>query len=131
MATATEVAMATSQVMSVAQPPMFPGLLAFSESYAQIHGPLALIVCSFGLVCNVANIIVLTQPSMTSQTNVLLVGIAVANLLTMATYLPFSWHFYVMRDITIPDMHATRSRNWSYFLLFQVSCYNWFTFIFS
>lgn len=103
----------------------FPLLQEFGESYAHVHGPLALAVCSFGLVCNVVNVIVLTRPSMTSQTNVLLVWIAVANLLTMATYLPFSWHFYVSRDFSIPEMHATRSKAWIYFLLFQVSRCLW------
>lgn len=63
----------------------------FHHNYRLIHGWVSAITCLFGIPCNLLNIIVLTQPNMIkSPTNLILSGLAVADLLTMVTYLPWS-----------------------------------------
>jgi hypothetical protein len=49
-------------------------------------------------MANMANIIVLTRKNMINPTNTILMWLAVADLLTMVSYLPFSIHFYIMKD---------------------------------
>ena len=91
----------------------------FSNSYRPIHGWLSTFVCLFGIPSNLLNIIVLTRPNMvcfflliffysklnlkqffcfkiTSPTNLILSGLAVSDLLTMITYLPFSIYYYII-----------------------------------
>jgi hypothetical protein len=63
----------------------------FSYSYRLWHGWVSAITCLFGIPCNLLNIIVLTQPNMVkSPTNLILSGMAFADLLTMVAYLPWS-----------------------------------------
>ncbi len=72
-------------------------LLRFSKSYSQYHGWTSAITCLFGIPCNLLNIIVLTQPNMIkSPTNLILVGLAITDLLTMVLYLPTSIYFYII-----------------------------------
>lgn len=71
-------------------------LSEFSDWYRQYHGYLAVIVCVFGIIANVLNIIVLTRRNMITATNCILTGLAVSDGLTMAAYLPFAMHFYVL-----------------------------------
>jgi hypothetical protein len=61
----------------------------------QIHGYVSLVVCLFGSVANILNIVVLTRREMTSPTNALLTGLAVADLLVMLEYIPFACHTYM------------------------------------
>ncbi|XP_076461655.1 G-protein coupled receptor dmsr-1-like [Babylonia areolata] len=96
------------------------GLWAFSGSYSAVHGYVSTAVCLFGLMSNTANIIVLTRKNMISSTNTILMWLAVADLLTMMSYLPFAIHFYIMRDESLPIFH-TRSFGWIIFLLFHAS----------
>lgn len=73
-------------------------LQTFQQWYAHVHGYVATVVCTWGVMANMANIVVLTRRSMLSPTNFILTGLAVADLLTMSTYIPFALHFYVMKD---------------------------------
>ena len=84
-----------------ASPPSYtyPGagaLVAFHESYKNWHGYIATVVCIFGIVANVLNIVVLTRRNMISATNCILTWLAVSDGLTMAAYLPFALRFYVL-----------------------------------
>lgn len=75
-------------------------LAAFHDLYQDYHGYLASVVCVFGIVANAANIVVLTRRNMISATNCILTALAVADGLTMAAYLPFALHFYVLYGTT-------------------------------
>lgn len=68
---------------------------SFAKSYEQIHGTLSLFVCFFGSVANVLNICVLTTKEMRSPTNLILTGLAVADLLVMLEYIPFIYNRYI------------------------------------
>jgi len=91
--------------------PKYPGLQEFSSRYADIHGYVAAVVCIFGVIANLANIVVLTRRKMITPTNVILTWLAVADLLTMAIFLPFCLHFYVLRDRRLP-FPSTTSIGW-------------------
>ena len=71
------------------------GLLSFSEWYKDYHGYLAAVVCAFGILANILNIVVLTRKNMISATNCILTGLAISDGLTMVAYLPFALRFYV------------------------------------
>ena len=91
--------------------PKYPGLQEFSRRFADIHGYIAAVVCIWGIVANLANIVVLTRRKMISPTNAILTWLAVADLLTMSIFLPFCLHFYVLRDRRLP-FPSTQSTGW-------------------
>lgn len=64
----------------------------FGRSYAKIHGHFSLFVCCFGFLANVCNICVLTRPEMRTPTNLILTGLAVADLLVILDYIPLSYY---------------------------------------
>nr|XP_023028575.1 sex peptide receptor-like [Leptinotarsa decemlineata] len=72
----------------------FCNLLTVEKNYREVHGPLSVIVCVFGSVANILNICVLTTKEMRWPTNFILTGLAVADLLVMLEYIPFSFHRY-------------------------------------
>lgn len=94
-----------------------PGLADFSTGYRRIHGYVSLVVCLFGSVANSLNIAVLTRREMTSPTNALLTGLAVADLLVMLEYIPFASHMYMPQG----NRPATDqfSYAWTTFVLFH------------
>ena len=71
-------------------------LQVFNTWYKEIHGFLAVIVCVFGIIANILNIVVLTRKNMISATNCILTGLAVSDGLTMVAYLPFALRFYCL-----------------------------------
>ena len=101
----------SSQAAADAYVAKYPGLQEFSRRYADIHGYIAAVVCIFGVIANLGNIVVLTRRKMISPTNLILTWLAVADLLTMAIFLPFDLHFYVLRDRRLP-FPSTRSVGW-------------------
>ena len=68
---------------------------AFSDLYRSVHGYLALGTCVFGLLTNLISIAVLTRQTMSSPTNAILAGLAIADIMVMVVYLPFALHYYV------------------------------------
>ncbi|VVC99252.1 unnamed protein product [Leptidea sinapis] len=72
-----------------------PAGLEFQRAYARIHGYIALIICVLGSIANSVNIAVLSRKEMTSTTNSILTALAVADLLVMLDYIPFSLHTYI------------------------------------
>ncbi|KAF8782904.1 Sex peptide receptor like protein [Argiope bruennichi] len=91
-------------------------LTIFRNSYGSIHGYLSLIVCMFGITANVLNIIVLTRKNMVSPTNAILTGLAVADMLVMFSYLPFTFHNYIRTDLSEKEKF---SYGWAIFTLFH------------
>ncbi|KAF7266122.1 hypothetical protein GWI33_020494 [Rhynchophorus ferrugineus] len=65
----------------------------FRRSYKEnVHGYLSLTVCVFGSIANIFNICVLRTKQMKSPTNLILTGLAIADLLVMLQYIPFTLH---------------------------------------
>ncbi|KAF7258672.1 hypothetical protein EG68_03956 [Paragonimus skrjabini miyazakii] len=88
-------------------------LEGFGVAFGRLHGTLSMFVCAFGVSTNIANIIVLTRPSMsTSATNHLLIWLAVADLITMFIYLPSLYHFYIVRPNPIESTIFSPSKPW-------------------
>ncbi|GFO20094.1 FMRFamide receptor [Plakobranchus ocellatus] len=98
------------------------GLTEFAINYGSMHGYIAIAVCCFGILSNSANIIVLTRKNMASSTNTLLLWLAVSDLLTMLSYLPFAIHFYIMEPADPMRMpFSSPDFAWIIFLLFHAN----------
>ena len=64
-----------------------------------MHGYLAVTVCILGTFFNMINILVLTHKDMRSNPiNLLLTGMAVADMMVMLEYIPFALHMYLFQD---------------------------------
>lgn len=100
--------------------PQDSSLHDFAREYAKYHGHLSAIVCVFGLLANLANIVVLTRKNMHSSINMILTWLAVADLCTMLSYFPVAVHFYILKDPNL-DVLKTRNYNWIEFLMFHSS----------
>lgn len=92
------------------------GWTVFRESYQPVHGCMSLVVCVFGSVANVINMVVLTRRSMVSPTNAILTGLAVTDLLVMVEYIPYTMHQYVWKWSSLT---ARFSWGWAVFILFH------------
>ena len=67
--------------------------------YEPVHGYLAVTVCILGTFFNMINILVLTHKDMRSNPiNLLLTGMAVADMMVMVEYIPFALHMYLFQD---------------------------------
>ncbi|OWF46712.1 sex peptide receptor-like [Mizuhopecten yessoensis] len=75
------------------------GLLAYACFIFSIHGYASLIICCFGVPTNIVNIVILTRKNLRSPINCILAGIAIADVLTMLCYMPYSIHFYIMHGL--------------------------------
>nr|KAG5696468.1 hypothetical protein BaRGS_021005 [Batillaria attramentaria] len=111
---------------STTQPPTPSAIEQFGQSYQKIHGYFSLVVCVFGIVSNVLNIIVLTRKHMRSPTNFILTALAIADMLTMSTYPIMACYLYIF---TSPECYTVQhSAGWMYFILFHnlfiVTCHN-------
>ena len=84
----------------------------------QVHGYVSLVVCIFGSVANSLNIAVLTRREMSSPTNALLTGLAVADLLVMLEYIPFAIHMYIPLS-TSRSITERYSYPWTAFVFFH------------
>ncbi|KAJ8889814.1 hypothetical protein PR048_009318 [Dryococelus australis] len=87
-------------------------MVAFSEAYRPVHVYVSLLVCVFGSVANTLNIAVLTRREMSSPTNAILTGLAVADLLVMLEYVPFAGY-------TLLPYEQRLSYGWAIFVLFH------------
>lgn len=92
-------------------------LQRFHRSYASIHGYISLVVCLVGVVCNFFIVVVLTRRSMVNSTNLILTALAVSDVLTMASYIPFALQFYVLHSNYPSPRRNTRP--WAGYILFH------------
>ncbi|XP_071566171.1 G-protein coupled receptor dmsr-1 [Temnothorax nylanderi] len=90
-------------------------LESFHDWYTQVHGWASLLVCIFGSIANVLNIAVLTRREMQSPTNMILTGLAVADLLVMIEYIPYAIHMYLYQR----SRKDTFTYGWTIFVLFH------------
>ncbi|XP_048746340.2 G-protein coupled receptor dmsr-1-like [Ostrea edulis] len=98
----------------------YQSLTEFYKRYAEYHGYISVFVCTFGIISNLANIVVLTRKNMVTSVNMILTWLAVADTLKMLDYLPFVTKFYILKD---PDLQYFQTRSYSaiIFLLFHAS----------
>ncbi|XP_071550329.1 G-protein coupled receptor dmsr-1-like [Panulirus ornatus] len=89
---------------------------SFRHRYQALHGCMSLVVCVFGSVANVINMVVLTRRSMVSPTNAILTGLAVTDLLVMVEYIPYTMHQYVWQGRSLASQY---SWGWAVFVLFH------------
>lgn len=93
-------------------------LKRFHKWYAGVHGYASIVVCTFGIICNIMNIVVLTQKNMITSTNYILTSLAIADMFTMVSYLPYAIYFYCL---TIPDYSYHHPFGWIVYLLFNTN----------
>ncbi|XP_040569528.1 G-protein coupled receptor dmsr-1 [Lepeophtheirus salmonis] len=80
-------------ILTSYEPEAICNLQEFYKGYREIHGWLSLCVCIFGTIANILNIVVLTRKEMNgSPINLILTGIAIADMLVMIEYIPFTLH---------------------------------------
>lgn len=91
-------------------------MTSLSNYYSPIHGYLSLLVCQFGSVANVINVIVLSRREMRSPTNAILTGLAVADLLVMIDYIPYACHMFLTTGRSDVEKF---SYGWTTFVLFH------------
>lgn len=74
------------------QPRPFFGDLNYNifDIYAPIHGYLSIMICIMGIIANGINITILTRKELRSPTNILLMGVAVADLMVMIEYISYA-----------------------------------------
>uniref|UniRef100_T1J538 G-protein coupled receptors family 1 profile domain-containing protein n=1 Tax=Strigamia maritima TaxID=126957 RepID=T1J538_STRMM len=89
----------------------------FHTGFKVFHGYFSIIVCLFGIITNILNIIVLTRKDMISPTNAILTGLAVADMLVMLDYLPFSVHTYILIKYETHEEHF--AYHWTLLILFH------------
>ena len=94
--------------------PILLSILSFAKTYSLCHGYISLVVCIIGVLLNSFNIVVLTRKQLISPTNYFLTALAIADLLTMLSYIPISIHFYIQHP-----PHNTYK--WVLFLFLQVN----------
>ncbi|XP_058829382.1 G-protein coupled receptor dmsr-1-like [Topomyia yanbarensis] len=92
------------------------GLDDFHTSYSNIHGIVCLLVCIFGSIANILNIMVLTRREMRSPTNAILTGLAIADLLVMLDYLPYAVY---MSPYTKFSREERLTYSWSWYVIFH------------
>ncbi|XP_066148665.1 G-protein coupled receptor dmsr-1-like isoform X2 [Euwallacea fornicatus] len=89
----------------------------FGKQYRDyVHGYLSISVCLFGSLANIFNICVLRTKNMRSPTNCILTGLALADLLVMLQYVPFTIH----RNMAPHPLHYTHfNYSWAVFYKFH------------
>ena len=105
-----------SQTLGGTFPATHTPLQQFSASYQGIHGYVSIVVCIFGIVSNVMNIVVLTRKNMITSTNYILTALALADMLTMTSYLPNALYFYC---ISAPEPTQNHPKYMIIYLLFH------------
>lgn len=92
-----------------------PGAIDFNQAYSRLHGYIALVICIVGSATNSINIAVLSRREMTSSTNSILTGLAVADLLVMLEYIPYALHM----NIKIGPQVNKNTYAWACFVYFH------------
>ncbi|XP_050681461.1 G-protein coupled receptor dmsr-1-like isoform X2 [Leptidea sinapis] len=86
------------------------------DTYNGIHGYVALIVCTIGVIANTMNVAVLTRRDMAAAPiNRLLKWLAVADVFVMLEYVPFSIYKYMVLPETLDFSYS-----WAVYLLFHM-----------
>lgn len=113
----------TLEIEAMANDSGYPNsrLRAFSRRYADIHGYVSLCVCLFGIVTNLFNVSVLTRKQMKTPVNQILTWLAISDIMTMLSYIPFVVHFYCQFPQHGSKLHERNSHAWMSFLIFHIN----------
>ncbi|XP_060565265.1 G-protein coupled receptor dmsr-1-like [Ruditapes philippinarum] len=92
----------------------------FSMRYSKWHGYISLLICALGIPLNILNIIVLTRSKMRTAINFILTCIAICDMTTMLSYVPFAVHFYCQYSANsiLPEKNSLQ---WMNFLLVHLN----------
>lgn len=91
-------------------------LQTLSSMYGDWHGYITLTICAIGIPLNLVNITVLTRKNMQTPINCILTWLAVSDIATMISYVPFAVHFYIEHSSN--SMSAEKnSLGWMKFLV--------------
>jgi hypothetical protein len=90
-----------------------PWLTELGAWYGGVHGFSSLIVCFFGCVMNLLNLVVLTRKGMHNPTNAILTGLAFADLLNDLEYMPFALSMKLLARPGFPP----KTYSWALFVL--------------
>ncbi|XP_045162038.2 G-protein coupled receptor dmsr-1-like [Mercenaria mercenaria] len=91
-------------------------LESFSMWYGKVHGYISIVICAMGIILNIINIVVLTRKTMQTPINSILTWLAVFDIATMISYVPFAYHFYCQYS-TLYISSDKNSKPWMIFLL--------------
>uniref|UniRef100_A0A1B0BG75 G-protein coupled receptors family 1 profile domain-containing protein n=1 Tax=Glossina palpalis gambiensis TaxID=67801 RepID=A0A1B0BG75_9MUSC len=87
------------------------------KAYNSVHGYVALMICIFGTIANILNVIVLTKKDMAkAPINKILKWLAVADMFIMIEYIPFISYQYIYMKPGEKDL----SYAWAVFILFHM-----------
>ena len=89
---------------------------ALSSWYSSVHGYISLTICAIGIPLNIINVIVLTRRKMHTPINFILTCIAISDMATMVSYVPFAYHFYCEHSANTMSSEKN-SFEWMNFLL--------------
>ena len=78
-------------------------LLRFAVEYSRYHGYISVVVCVFGIICSLLVIAVLTRRHMLTSSNFMLTALAVCDLITMLSYVPYALQFYCLYRLDLSD----------------------------
>lgn len=71
-------------------------LMRFALEYSRYHGYISVVVCFLGIICSLLVIAVLTRRHMLTSSNYMLTALAICDLITMLSYIPFAILFYCL-----------------------------------
>ena len=90
------------------------------SAYEPLHGYLSIIVCIFGTFFNCLNIMVLGHKDMRANPiNLILTAIAVADILLMVEYIPFTVHMYLLDNETRSREDKVQIEPWNVLFILQ------------
>jgi len=88
-------------------------LLRFAVEYSRYHGYISVVVCVLGIIslflgiiCSLLVIAVLTRRHMLTSSNYMLTALAICDLITMLSYVPYAIQFYCLYRL---DLSTARS----------------------
>jgi hypothetical protein len=93
-----------------------PSWAALGMTYGAVHGYTSLVLCLFGSLMNVLNLVVLTRREMVSPTNLILSALALADLLNMIEYIPFVLFMKILSHI-----EDRKGYGWALYLLIHAN----------
>jgi len=71
-------------------------LVRFQVEYGRYHGYISVVVCLLGIVCSLLVIAILTRRHMVTSSNYMLTALAICDLVTMLSYIPYAIQFYCL-----------------------------------
>jgi len=82
-------------------------LTRFALEYGRYHGYISVVVCLLGIVCSLLVVAVLTRRHMLTSSNYMLTALAVCDLITMLSYIPYAIQFYCLYGVEVSARRNT------------------------